>query len=42
MFDHMTRSSRYASPKADGSGYVVDVNSWSEDDDDEDINMKDA
>jgi len=42
VFDHMTRSSRYASPKADRSGYVVDVNSWSEGDDDEDINMKDA
>ncbi|KAI9779500.1 MAG: hypothetical protein M1839_007308 [Geoglossum umbratile] len=44
VFDQMTRSSRYASPKVDGSGYVEESeNDGGQDvDDDRDIQMEDS
>ncbi|KAH0555667.1 hypothetical protein GP486_006387 [Trichoglossum hirsutum] len=44
VFDRMTRNSRYASPKVDGSRYVEDLGGWVQDSDNdgEDIQMKDG
>jgi len=43
-FNNLTRSSRYASPETNGSGYVEDLNGWSQgsDSDGEDVQMEDA